>query len=91
MFQTCELVAGWSLLGFSMCFFLVIPKVVTWGSGPHGGDSSGVRDQLVNVCSIQATDSAFAAIKTDGTCITWGNPQQLICTGHSFGFCSDNF
>jgi len=77
--------------GFLNLFFLVIPKVVTWGSGPHGGDSSGVRDQLVNVCSIQATDSAFAAIKTDGTCITWGNPQQLICTGHSFGFCSDNF
>ena len=35
-------------------------------------DSSVVRDQLKNVQQIQATHSAFAAIRGDGSVVTWG-------------------
>ena len=45
-------------------------SVVTWGNGPHGGDSSSVKDQLKNVQHIQASVSAFAAILGDGSVVT---------------------
>ena len=41
-----------------------------------GGDSSSVQDQLFDVLHIQATESAFAAIRRDGAVVCWGNPQD---------------
>ena len=47
--------------------------VVTWGNSGAGGDSSKVREQLVQVQQIQATQSAFAAILANGSVMTWGH------------------
>ncbi|CAE7816683.1 unnamed protein product [Symbiodinium sp. CCMP2456] len=49
-------------------------SVTTWGLG-DGSDSSRVEHQLQNVRSIVATSSAFAALRKDGTVVTWGNPN----------------
>ena len=48
-------------------------KVVTWGAGSLGGDSSMVQGQLRNVTCIQATSHAFAAVRSDGSVVTWGH------------------
>ena len=42
------------------------------GDADYGGDSSAVQDQLRNVQQIQANRFAFAAIRADGSVITWG-------------------
>jgi hypothetical protein len=47
-------------------------SVVTWGSGPYGGDSSDVEG-LTDVQTIFSVNGAFAALKTDGTVVTWGS------------------
>ena len=47
--------------------------IATWGN--QFGDSSGVQNQLRNVQQICATHNAFAAILTDGTVVTWGDPK----------------
>ena len=39
-------------------------SVVTWGRAGSGGDSSAVRDQLKGVRQIQATEKAFAEVRT---------------------------
>ena len=36
--------------------------MVTWGHAMHGGDSSAVHEELVEVVAVQATSYAFAAI-----------------------------
>ena len=41
-----------------------------------GGDSSAVQDQLKNVQQIQASAGAFAAIRSDGSVVTWGNAED---------------
>ena len=46
-------------------------RVLAWGCGA-AGDSSKVQEQLVNVDRIQANNKAFAAIRTDGSVVTWG-------------------
>ena len=46
-------------------------SVVTWGDQRHGGDSSAVQDQLINVKQIQASGEAFAAILADQTVVSW--------------------
>jgi len=38
-----------------------------------GGDSSLVADKLTNVVRVYSTGSAFAALKNDGTIVTWGS------------------
>ncbi|CAE7500818.1 HERC2 [Symbiodinium natans] len=38
-----------------------------------GGDSSSV--QLDNVQQLEATQSAFAAVRGDGSVVTWGRPR----------------
>jgi hypothetical protein len=49
-------------------------SVVTWGSGPWGGDSSEVADQLSSgVTQIFSNHHAFAALKADGSVVTWGD------------------
>jgi hypothetical protein len=46
---------------------------VTWGSSFYGGDSSTAATLLMGIQSISATGSAFAAIKADGSVVTWGS------------------
>lgn len=36
----------------------------------------GVQDQLQNVQAIQASFGAFAALLSDGSVVTWGDPQD---------------
>ncbi|WP_074701849.1 lipase family protein [Nitrosomonas ureae] len=46
------------------------------GGGQHGGNSSSVASALngtIDVIQIYSTGSAFAALRTDGSVITWGN------------------
>ncbi|OLQ09557.1 putative E3 ubiquitin-protein ligase HERC1 [Symbiodinium microadriaticum] len=60
-------------------------SVVTWGNAGFGGDSNVVQDALTNVVQIQhelqnveqiqATVSAFAAIRQDGSVVTWGDDE----------------
>ncbi|CAE6950493.1 unnamed protein product, partial [Symbiodinium necroappetens] len=38
-----------------------------------GGDSSSVQDQLHDVKCIQSTNTAFAALRADGTVVCWGD------------------
>ena len=47
--------------------------VVTWGN--VDGDSSDVRDLLVDVVSVTAAECAFAALTRCGTVVTWGIPE----------------
>lgn len=53
-------------------------RVVSWGVGDTGGDSSAVRSQLTDVRGIQATrfGGSFAALKADGSVVSWGNPSS---------------
>ncbi|MFW1392068.1 Ig-like domain-containing protein [Vibrio parahaemolyticus] len=51
-------------------------SVVTWGNSNHGGNSSAVQGQLVDVEKIFSTGSAFAALKPDGTVVTWGDSDN---------------
>ncbi|TNI15021.1 hypothetical protein CF106_01415 [Aeromonas veronii] len=46
-------------------------NVVTWGMG-EGADSSSVAHQLTDVRSITENKAAYAALKGDGTVVTWG-------------------
>ena len=48
---------------------------VTWGHPLYGGDSRSVQKQLANVCAVHAAETAFAAIRDDGTVVTWGHPE----------------
>jgi hypothetical protein len=45
------------------------------GHSDYGGDSSNVKDQLINIKEIYSTFNAFAAVLNNGTVITWGNPK----------------
>jgi len=48
-------------------------KVVTWGDPECGGDSSSVAHLLdADVERLVSTYSAFAALKRDGSVVTWG-------------------
>ena len=49
-------------------------SVVAWGDAGYGGDASAVQHLLsTNVCKIQASSAAFAAIFGDGAVATWGH------------------
>ncbi|MGN5073609.1 Ig-like domain-containing protein [Aeromonas veronii] len=52
-----------------------LANVVTWGIG-EGADSSSVASQLTNVRAITANRTSYAALKGDGTVVTWGNPYE---------------
>ena len=50
--------------------------MVTWGGSDYGGDSSSVASDLSSgVTKIFSTWGAFAALKGDGSVITWGAPS----------------
>ena len=34
-----------------------------------------MQDQLLDVCEIQATDQAFAAVRADGAVVAWGEEE----------------
>ncbi|RAH14079.1 MAG: hypothetical protein CMB56_006525 [Methanobacteriota archaeon] len=47
--------------------------VITWGYSTYGGDSSAVSEDLSSgVVEIFSTKYAFAALKDDGSVVTWG-------------------
>ena len=56
-------------------------RVVAWGSPNSGGDSSGVKDQLIGVQQVHATHGAFAAILADGSVVTWGGRNSGAGSG----------
>lgn len=43
-----------------------------------GGDSSMVRSELKQVVALSSTGSAFAARRSDGTVVTWGNNGEPV-------------
>lgn len=51
-----------------------VDMAVSWGD-QTSSDTSAVMDELVSgtIQKIYSTDDAFAALKTDGTVVTWGN------------------
>mmetsp|Transcript_44328 Transcript_44328/g.73942 ORF Transcript_44328/g.73942 Transcript_44328/m.73942 type:complete len:2640 (-) Transcript_44328:145-8064(-) len=55
-------------------------NVVTWGGDcwwSDGADSSCVADALgSSVQNVTSTNLAFAALKTDGSVVTWGDPKE---------------
>jgi hypothetical protein len=78
----------WDLALAKLIYFMVCPllllfllngitlnaQVVTWGQGVHGGDSSSVASELSSgVSTIYSNRYAFAALKDDGSVVTWGS------------------
>ena len=49
--------------------------VVAWGI--FGGDTTAVRNELVDVAKIYANDNAFAALTHSGKVVTWGEAQGI--------------
>jgi uncharacterized protein YjbI with pentapeptide repeats len=48
-------------------------SVITWGSSSEGGNSSSVSASLSSdVVAVYSTSNAFAALKSNGSVITWG-------------------
>ncbi len=45
-----------------------------WDDPPSSGYSDDVQADLQNVAKIQSNYEAFAALKRDGSVVTWGNP-----------------
>ena len=54
--------------------------VVTWGGS--GGDSSSVASQLSSDTKIYSNYTAFAALKDDGSVVTWIKTQVALL--HSY-------
>ena len=63
--QHVEIFAAWS--GFAL--LVHNSGVVTWG---QPGFSSGVRDQLKDALQIAPGRQSFAALKKDGSVVSWG-------------------
>jgi len=50
---------------------------VTWGDPDAGGNSSHVARQLRSgVSCVYSTDTAFAALRTDSSVVTWGSSPR---------------
>ena len=58
----------------------------TWGYADMGGDSRGVAAQLSGgVQTVVGTWGAFAAVKVDGSVVTWGSmfhPVPVVGPGN---------
>eukprot|EP00438_Fugacium_kawagutii_P026245 Skav233560 [mRNA] locus=scaffold563:558134:558400:+ [translate_table: standard] len=48
---------------------------VTWGHPLYGGDSRSAQHELLRVRHVHAAETAFAAIRDDGSVVTWGHPE----------------
>ena len=65
------------MIRLSILFLVILgttssAQVVTWG-GSYGADSSSVASELSSeVSTIYSNDYAFAALKEDGSVVTWG-------------------
>lgn len=46
------------------------------GEDCNAGDASPVLSDLINVVEIVSTDCAFAALRTDGSIVAWGEPRH---------------
>ncbi len=46
------------------------------GEDCNAGDASPVLSHLTNVVDIVSTDCAFAALRTDGSIVAWGEPRH---------------
>jgi alpha-tubulin suppressor-like RCC1 family protein len=84
-------------------------SVVTWGNADFGGDSSVVvtgernptsytsiaNNLTSNVTAVYSTQSAFAALKNDGSVITWGNAKfggnSSVVVPSAFPWDPDNY
>lgn len=49
----------------------MLPGVIPWGSEYLGGRLTSILPR--RVVHVAATDSAFAAVRSDGTVTTWGD------------------
>eukprot|EP00439_Symbiodinium_sp_Y106_P066492 s501_g10.t2 len=49
--------------------------VLTWGY--LGGEEASTPEQLRNVDKVEGAAEAFAALRTDGSVLTWGSPQWI--------------
>ena len=47
------------------------------GMCADGGNSSNVKDKLVDVVEIYSSERAFAAVRRDRTVVTWGNAKCM--------------
>ncbi|CAL1161317.1 unnamed protein product [Cladocopium goreaui] len=66
-------------------------KVVTWGAPSAGGDSRSVRDNLLDVVQLCASEAAFAAIKAGMISVSrifWSLPLKVAGFGLSGRFCN---
>lgn len=45
------------------------------GYDEYGGDSSKVKNKLINIKIIYSNDFAFVAVTNDDKIITWGSPR----------------
>jgi hypothetical protein len=55
--------------------------VVTWGDSVRGGDSAAVAAQLdgtIDVVQVFSTYGAFAALRADGSVVTWGVTSDFL-------------
>ena len=59
--------------------------MVTWGDTTYGGNSSSVSKQLdgtIDVKEIYSTGTAFAALRVDGSVVTWGGSNSYSWYGY---------
>ena len=73
--KTLHILLLLSVSSFVITFKVNASAVITWGIQSNGGDSSAV-DISSGVSAISSTESAFAALKTDGSVVTWGNSDN---------------
>ncbi|MFM5535667.1 Ig-like domain-containing protein [Aeromonas veronii] len=52
-------------------------SLVAWGDPKFGGDISDIEQQLTNVQSVHTSGNAYAALKHDGSVVTWGAHLSL--------------
>ena len=58
-----------------------VGEVITWGGQSRGGNSNTVANSLTSgVTQIFSNKHAFAALKSDGSVITWGDTQLPVGT-----------
>lgn len=64
--------------GFAFAATTAAGTVVTWGEGPHGGDSSAVQSKLTDhVTQVVPAQYAYAALKDGGSVVPWGLPDSV--------------
>ena len=58
--------------------------MITWSNNEYGGNSSSVANSINSgVIEIFSTQRAFAALKSDGSVITWGGLNGQVFGNNS--------